>query len=828
MKRIVQSAFAEPAGTVRDAMVVHQRSDPAANERLIVLVHGLGGRRYGPGSTWQLLPRFLFEDFPDHDLALYSYRSLAQRLVFWRSIEPEQEARILADAIRDARGYRRVFLVAHSMGGLLCLGALRYLIESGQERVIEDRVAGLLLMGTPLLGSLRVPRLLTWFHADAALLAPHSAFIRRIHTTLAGRISLDPDVRVPGRITVPTWSLSGGPDRVVDPLSSTIGIPPWRTKTVHDDHVEMVKPESKQCDAYQWIESSIRDGAVTREPPARPPDEGADEDADEAVRRFESLPPDRKLDFYRSAGLAAAADEWFRPGDAFNFHPRDHFVPIFGQWGETTHVDLVEPVVRRVTAEPPCRIAVSANYGQGKTFFSWAVALRLAGDADAPLPLFYPLRMFSPQASQSPPAQIAMYLEHEALRGMDVERLLAERRCLLILDGLDELPAGTKPVAEILDAILASLRRFERLSILVTYRTGLFAGGTSELPVPLAQFEPVTLDLWSAGGAAWRELLRKCEESGYLQLPGGWESFDAQIRATPLVHLTERPLWCRMILEFRDRILGEQVTNEAELYEFYARQYLAETDTKSGAAHYLNADEKLTLMELLARELAGRNLQYVDDADIARAIHGQLAVDAGRLRDYLEREVRTYTLLHAFRLHHRMLFSFGHSSFLDFFFARAVVGMLERGLEGEALARALTILSSRKDAVHFAGQLLARRAKARRTVLDALQSGGDVEPAVLRGLLHVWIACERATSRSRLDLRGFRLDRAMLSGLDLQNADLEGASLVGAHLIGCDLRGARLLHAKCRGANFTNARTDSVDWTGADLEASVGRAAPPG
>ena len=105
MEIFEQAKFKVPERTsslVDEPLVVHRH--PERREALVVLIHGLGGSRYG---TWQNFPRFLFEDLSDAvDVGLYSYRTAWRRLKLTASVDLEQEARVLADIVRDSRPWR--------------------------------------------------------------------------------------------------------------------------------------------------------------------------------------------------------------------------------------------------------------------------------------------------------------------------------------------------------------------------------------------------------------------------------------------------------------------------------------------------------------------------------------------------------------------------------------------------------------------------------------------------------------------------------------------------------------------------------------------------
>ena len=100
-----------------------------------MFIHGLGGKRYGHRATWGDFPRYLFQDFPNLDVALVQYRTALGRVQFWKSIDLADEGIVLADAIRDLAEYKNVIIIAHSMGGLLTGAAIRYLLNTNQKEI---------------------------------------------------------------------------------------------------------------------------------------------------------------------------------------------------------------------------------------------------------------------------------------------------------------------------------------------------------------------------------------------------------------------------------------------------------------------------------------------------------------------------------------------------------------------------------------------------------------------------------------------------------------------------------------------------------------------
>jgi pimeloyl-ACP methyl ester carboxylesterase len=263
MEIIRQNKFARPLDRALldklddEPLVVHQK--PEGNKALIVFVHGLGGCRYGEESTWGRFPEFLYEDFPQFEVGLYEFHTLVRRAKFWKSVSLSYEAEVFAGIIRDIKDYQTIILIGHSMGGLLCMAAICHLINTSQKKVLS-RIGGLILMATPQAGSQRVPTLLSWFSEDFYALKPHGDFVTSLHDTLVNhQIVLDESHAQSGDIVISTWAVLGASDRWVDKLSAGLHLPESRKKMVRGSHTEIVKPQSKQSDAYPFVHDRVQE-----------------------------------------------------------------------------------------------------------------------------------------------------------------------------------------------------------------------------------------------------------------------------------------------------------------------------------------------------------------------------------------------------------------------------------------------------------------------------------------------------------------------------------------------------------------------------------------
>jgi pimeloyl-ACP methyl ester carboxylesterase len=260
LKTLSQSQFVEPEDlrTISEEALVIHHAKGKNNNQLIIFVHGLGGSRYGKKSTWGDFPAFIFADFPQLDVGLYEYRTLLTRLKFWNSVDLQTEAQVFADLIRDElSNYVSVILVGHSLGGLLCKAAISRLVRNNEKDILS-RISGLILMATPQLGSMRVPKLLAGLSPDFQALKPHGEFVGEINNTFENHLYCDERIGGVDRITIPTWAVLGASDFWVDQISAGVGLAANRKKIARGSHTEIVKPKDKDSGIYSWVRERIK------------------------------------------------------------------------------------------------------------------------------------------------------------------------------------------------------------------------------------------------------------------------------------------------------------------------------------------------------------------------------------------------------------------------------------------------------------------------------------------------------------------------------------------------------------------------------------------
>jgi pimeloyl-ACP methyl ester carboxylesterase len=257
-------------------LVIH-RHGSSPGRALIVLLHGLGGRRYG---TWTPsgedpkkvgLARFLYEDIPGTDVGLYAYRTLFGRVLkFWKSIPLKTEADVLAARIRDqSRIYKTVILAGHSMGGILAKAAVCKLIRD-DDVVTLATIRALMLLATPQAGSLRVPKALWNFTEDGRVLRAHGEIVTEIERVFSNRVIADPNPAMPRSFVIPAFVVAGAEDNWVDEFSSGLSVRDDRRNPIRGSHTSVVKPRAKADDSYEWLRDRIRDVVQASVQPSLP------------------------------------------------------------------------------------------------------------------------------------------------------------------------------------------------------------------------------------------------------------------------------------------------------------------------------------------------------------------------------------------------------------------------------------------------------------------------------------------------------------------------------------------------------------------------------
>jgi pimeloyl-ACP methyl ester carboxylesterase len=233
--------------------------DPDASPRtLVVLVHGLGGSGY---QTWGQLPERLFAgtDGPAVDIGVYDYRSGLRRLLPKMS-DFEFWTRQLGGHLRDLETeYSDIFLVGHSMGGVLIETVARNHLEARAFRHEEGAgaLAALVAVASPLAGS-------GWALPLLGLLRPEIRILKRLNersaevaTFYATLIECHNVVGAPGLVVLPVYAALGGRDRLVSYFSATVGVPDTQQRHLEASHSSIVRPAQSDAELIGWLHRDV-------------------------------------------------------------------------------------------------------------------------------------------------------------------------------------------------------------------------------------------------------------------------------------------------------------------------------------------------------------------------------------------------------------------------------------------------------------------------------------------------------------------------------------------------------------------------------------------
>ena len=248
----------------------------AAKEHALIFVHGFLG---DASTTWHAtgcsdsFPALLASDsrLSDHEVFTFQYRT--------KQLLPPAIPNISAQlrfAVQQHVTAKKIVLIAHSMGGLVCMDYVIWLLENAHPQV--RHISGLLLFGTPMtgvewakyaklvlrLGEIKVPLLgllakpLT-ANKQITALTSGSQDIERLTGNWILRIlnGGHPETNADQRAWFPVRVVSGNDDWVVKE-SSARGLYSSRDWiNIDRDHIGMVKPADREQMSYQIATSFL-------------------------------------------------------------------------------------------------------------------------------------------------------------------------------------------------------------------------------------------------------------------------------------------------------------------------------------------------------------------------------------------------------------------------------------------------------------------------------------------------------------------------------------------------------------------------------------------
>lgn len=226
------------------------------NQAAVVFVHGFGGHTT---KTWAKFPELLTEDsrFNGWDVLCVGYESKLVpdflRGVWTSDADLKTLGTLLCNTLQgDGLGaYKRLVLIAHSMGGLIVQKAL---VDHSE---LVDRVDHVFFFGTPSNGLKKAGRFF-WVKDQVGDMAAGSPFITELRRVWKDRFGR-------GR-SFGLHVFAGERDQFVPPVSSLENFPDDLCHVIPGDHLSMVKPNDATAPCYGEVATRVLEEAFEAGP----------------------------------------------------------------------------------------------------------------------------------------------------------------------------------------------------------------------------------------------------------------------------------------------------------------------------------------------------------------------------------------------------------------------------------------------------------------------------------------------------------------------------------------------------------------------------------
>jgi hypothetical protein len=443
----------------------------------------------------------------------------------------------------------------------------------------------------------------------------------------------------------------------------------------------------------------------------------------------------------------------------------------------------------------PRKLLVLANSGAGKSFLLARCFLdQLAAYCTAPaaatgtVPVFFPLSRFT-SGRESLIDQLREWLfargYHQAEETFAAE--VQAGKFSFFLDALDEMKVGIGvEIDELLEPI-ASLLEWPNVDVIVSGRLGLLG---AQLPSLLRNFDVLELHEWEHTN--WTTFLEQYVATGHLQHgeANALSSLEGPVRT-----LTTKPLYCKMIVQEREHVLGNEIRNVADLFRRYVERFWTRRPV---AVEFLRPAEKNECMQDVAFQMESDNRAAWNIELLAQYVNRRRPdlASAEEWKRYLM-DIRVYSFLDTATDHEReQIFRFSHEAFREYFLAEYLVHRLQ-GADLECFGEIRLSL----EVARMMADILALKSASEIVNLVAMPT--PVLKQVRRNL-----ALLEITRRQRCPK--WPLQDIDFSGLSLRGIDFSECQLRGAAFINCDLRNTRFDGAQLENAKFHHSRIEGA------------------
>lgn len=265
----------------------------------VVFIHGL----FSSEETWDPLARLLESDEELAHVAVRRFGYATPKFRF-RPDRRTPDYNDLAERLKtflqyDAAGHDRLFLVAHSQGGLIVQRYLARMIQSGQGQQLA-KIRGVVLFACPNGGSdFALPLRSAWWSKNPQVraLGPLNADVRDAQQTVLDQIVYAQEVGA-SSCPIPFWVFGGEEDQVVVRASAQGSFP--KVFMLPGDHFSIIQAKTHEHPAYVALRTHLLEVEQTDpEDPSAPASSSSGSaaeaapwgDSAKATRILDVLPP---------------------------------------------------------------------------------------------------------------------------------------------------------------------------------------------------------------------------------------------------------------------------------------------------------------------------------------------------------------------------------------------------------------------------------------------------------------------------------------------------------------------------------------------------------
>jgi WD40 repeat protein len=508
--------------------------------------------------------------------------------------------------------------------------------------------------------------------------------------------------------------------------------------------------------------------------------------------------------------------------------------------------DIGEYISRWLTIPADTSLALSGEFGAGKTWVLHQLALRLiaqyrhaveTGEPRPRIPIVIPLRDYT-RPSQYNKDVNSLLANFNWDHGLNTtksafEYLNRAGRLLLLLDGFDEMSAqmdkdqDSQNIKKILHIVEPNSK------MILTCRKEYFEDCRHEVDILIGgAFQNVEIDsVPAAFNTVYLDPLTPVQSEQILKRIADEHHVKEILANETLKDLRSRPLFLELIVEAlqTENIAAPDLTNLTAIYHFAIEKKLTK-DLIDGGLFKSNGDKWFFLTEL-AKELFSSRKNSIHYAQFPKKILTYFtnwnSPEIDCRRDVWANEMRGRTLLVRGDQDEDGKYSFAHQSLFHFFLARGFLDLLgfpfmpttpppgpgskdrkepiknPRGFRPAGFARIFGKAPCDVNVLRFMSEININPVIMKKVINYSSKNPSVSNYAGGNALTYLKLINE--------PLSALDLSYACLKGADLSRSDLKGLNMKGANLADANLNFCILENADLSYANLTNAKLQRVE-----------------